>query len=307
MMPVGPALLSLALAAGPSLLMVPANPASRATCEDLVEPLSNGGARVKLAGEKSEALKCTTRKGVARATCLAEAQAKAKVEGALVVTAVLKGAQLAVTLSVVGRNGEALRQETFRAPRGRVGQQARGPLDRALAALAKGPAVASTPPLLPRLEARPEPTPPVAAPGRGQPQVAREAPVEPTSRAEALRAAEAYREGDAPRAAPPLAPVAVAPVEPFVTAPPAPAVRRSAVPGWILLGAAVVAAGVAGTFTGLGFSDRGRLGQVSAGHSDLSYTQAVALRDQANLELSVALGAGIGAAALGTTAGIVWP
>ena len=51
MMPVGPALLSLALAAGPSLLMVPANPASRATCEDLVEPLSNGGALDITVGE----------------------------------------------------------------------------------------------------------------------------------------------------------------------------------------------------------------------------------------------------------------
>lgn len=300
----GPALLSLALAAGPAVLMVPGTPASRVICEDLVEPLSNAGARVKLAGERSDALKCVAKKGAARAACLAEAQAKAKVEGALVVSAVARGAQLTVTLAPVGRAGEALKAETFKTARARLAQAARGPLDRVLGALRGGGGLAASQ-LLPRLEPRPEAPPPV--PVAVAPPAVAPVPAPAAAPTPAPAAAPEPVVADAPRAASPLAPPEVLAPEPVLTARPLPAVKRSAAPGWVLLGAAVVAAGVAGTFAGLGFSDRARLAQAPGGVSSLSYTQAVALRDQANLELSVALGTGIGAAALGTTAGLVWP
>jgi hypothetical protein len=291
----GPALVSMLLAAGPSVLVVPANAASRGICEDLLETLANATFRVKLAGERSDAVKCVARKGAARASCLAEAEGKARVEAALLVTAVRKGPQTVVAVQVVGRAGEPVHLETFRAPRPRLAQAAKAPLERVLASVK---AVASAPVSgpLPRLEPRP---PPVEAPATrlapAEPPLARAVAPEPQPPAE-----------DAPRVTPALQPPVVSQAPDLVASGPPPVVRRSPVAGWVVLGVAVLAAGVAGTFTGLAVADRGRLGAVSLDRSELSYTQAVQLRDRANLEFSIALGTGIGAAALGTTAGLLW-
>jgi hypothetical protein len=320
----------LVVGAGPSVLVVPANQASRTTCEDLLEPLANASFRVKLAGERSEALKCPSRRGAARVACLGDAQAKAKVEAALVVTSALRGTQTAVTVAVVKRGGEQVHLETFQAPRARLAQQARVPLERVLAAVRASLAAPSP---VAAAATRPERAPSAAeppSPRQGQParpallEPPARAPTEPLVRAPAEAPPkrpsgapeapdEAQARGDAPVRSPEpprVATMAPAPVldraAELVAPAPRPALKGTAVAGWVVLAAAVVAAGVAGTYAGLALSDRTRLGTVSLGVSDLTYTQAVQLRDRANLEFSVALGTGLGAAALGATAGVLW-
>jgi hypothetical protein len=298
---VGMALLSMTLGAGPSLLVVPANPASRGICEDLQEPFAATSSRVKLAGPRSEAVGCMAKRGTARVGCLADAEAKAKVESAVVVAATRRGGLLTVTLQLVGRGGELVHQETFRVARARLGPQARAALERGLAALRSSPTATAraAPAPVPKPEPEPEPEPEL------EPLTVAEAPAPRPVATDVPR--EAPPRGlDAPRAPAALQPSVGAQRPELTSAQPAPVTKRSNAAAWVVLGAAVVAAGVAGSFAGLGLSDRARLGTTTGGVSSLSYGQAVQLRDQANLELSVALGAGIGAAVLGSTAGVLW-
>jgi len=64
--------------------------------------------------------------------------------------------------------------------------------------------------------------------------------------------------------------------------------------------------GVAATFTGLALSNKAQLEATNAGLSSLSFAEASRLRDQTNLDLSIALAAGITVLVAGGTAGALW-
>jgi hypothetical protein len=87
-----------------------------------------------------------------------------------------------------------------------------------------------------------------------------------------------------------------------VVLPQAPAPSRA--PAWIATGVTAVAAGVAVTFLVMGLSQKSTLEAAQPGA--LRHSDATAQANQANLDLSVALGAGLGAAATGTLAGVLW-
>lgn len=69
---------------------------------------------------------------------------------------------------------------------------------------------------------------------------------------------------------------------------------------------AVAGVGVAATFTGLALSNTSRMNTTIEGISPLSYRQAVQLRDQTNIDLTIALSAGITSLVAGSIAGALW-
>lgn len=80
--------------------------------------------------------------------------------------------------------------------------------------------------------------------------------------------------------------------------------QRSRAPAWIATGVAAAAAGVAVTFLVMGLQQKSTLDGAAPG--ELRHSRAEAIAHQANTELSVALGAGVGAAATGVLAGVLW-
>jgi hypothetical protein len=62
----------------------------------------------------------------------------------------------------------------------------------------------------------------------------------------------------------------------------------------------------AAAFGGLGLSAKSRLDHLDNGVSPLTYSQAVALQGQTNQDMTIALGAGIGAAVAAVIAGVLW-
>lgn len=104
----------------------------------------------------------------------------------------------------------------------------------------------------------------------------------------------------------PDAPVAVALVpspEPpavVVVAPPV----RSRAPAWVATGATAVLAAVAISCLAVGLSEKSKLDAVQP--FELRHSQAAALERDANTNLSVALGTGLGAVAGGVVAGVLW-
>ena len=100
------------------------------------------------------------------------------------------------------------------------------------------------------------------------------------------------------------APVAVTlvPREEQLVLPAAP--RPSRAPAWIATGVTAVAAAAAVTFLVMGLSQKATLDGAQPGQ--LRHSQAVALEQGANTDLSVALGTGVGAAAAGVLAGVLW-
>lgn len=85
---------------------------------------------------------------------------------------------------------------------------------------------------------------------------------------------------------------------------PATPAQRSRAPAWIATGVAAAAAGVAVTFLVMGLQQKSTLDGAAPG--ELRHSQADAIAQQANTDLSVALGAGVGAAATGVLAGVLW-
>ncbi len=255
------------LAADPSVLIVPATPAARTACEGLVESFAAEHVKVKLAGEKAEATGCLS-KGPDRTLCLVDALEHSKVDGLVMISVAAQRAQLTLTLQLLSRTGESERKEKVSGPKARLATWAQPAIARTVAAL-RAVVVDEAP--------KPAPAP-----------VAKSAPVE-TPAPESV-----------------LAPKRVVIQPQLDLAEPTPLVAKPKVAAWVMTVVAIAAAGTAGTLGALGAVDQTRLGQLDNGVSALSYSEARALRTQANAELTIALGAGIGAAAAGVIAGVLW-
>jgi hypothetical protein len=259
----------------PSILVVPATKAARPVCEELLEDFTNEQVRVKLAGEKSEAVGCMARPAADQRECLVDALKDARVDGVVIITATGK-APLLVGLQLLSRTGEPHGQQTVRTPRARLLAQARPAVSHTIAAL-RG--------VLQAEEA-------VAQAAREQ---AQRPPVEDTPR----------RQPDAPEDKPALTPRDTPPPVEITAAPPPPVARPRGA-AWAMTAVAIAGAGTAGAFGTIGYLGKTRLDQTNVGVSELTYTEARTLRDSTNLQLSVALGAGITAGVAAVIAGVLW-
>lgn len=277
------------------VLIVPEDDAARTLMDSLVEQLPKT-VSYKTAGARAPAVACLAEKDAKkREGCVLEAASRAGVVGALMVhaTQTRSGVDAKFELIELGSGRDAFR-DSHKAPAAKWAKSA-GPflkkLSTALASLKKidGPPVPPEP-----VAAQVTPPPP---PGGTTPPVARVEPV-----------------ADPARVAPPKpadTPVAVA-ITPAMTTEPAvttvvvpPPPKSKALP-LVLTLAGVVAAGTAIAFTAFGTGAKSKLESSNTGVSDYTYTEALALRNDANSDLSIAAGAGASAVVLGGLAAFLW-
>lgn len=269
-------------ASAASVLLVPVDEKARVLSDQLIEPFGAAKLIVKTAGPGSPAVNCL--KAEDRDGCLANIGEKAKTIAVFVVSGALKGSKGTLTLEMLA-NGVVVKKDSTRVTRGRVKTQMRGPISRLLKLLPKteeGPAVEQPKMTVTETPKDPEPV---------------EAPPEPA------KVADAPVEKVEP---PALTPVAPPPNDPLALKTPAPKQARPKVAAWVVTGLAIAAAGTAATFGGLGLAGKGRLETTTDGISLLSYNEALALQQQSNTQLTIALGTGIGAGVTGVVAGILW-
>jgi ribosomal protein L24 len=267
-----------------SVLLVPADDKARALAEELTQPFADSKLTVKMAGPASPGVACLSDQA-GRDACLTGIGEKAKVVAVFVVTGALKGAKGPLTLEMLA-GGKVVKKVTVTVAKGKVAQQMKAPV----AQLIK---------LLPKTEPS--------------------APVEPTKVTVTPKEPEPTPRQTEPEPTPVKVKVADAPTrtEPVLTPTPRPddglALRTEPAPkskpkvaAWVVTGLAVVAAGTAATFGGLGFAGKSQLANAPDGVSPLSYSQALALQQSSNTQLSIALGAAIGAGVSGAVAGVLW-
>lgn len=267
--------LLLPLSAGAaSVLLVPVDEKARVLAEELVEPFGAQKLTVKTAGPGSPAVNCLKDKKK-KAACLTELGEKAKVIGVFVVSGALRGPRGVLTLELISE-GATLKVETVKVLKGKVKAAVRAPVERLLR-------------LLPQREA----DEPAAQPRATVTQTAKQPEPEPVA--------------DAPVKPAPVALTPSAPLkEELELREPAPTASKPKVGAWVMTGLAVVAAGTAATFGGLGLAGKNQLELAPGGVSALSYNDALALQQQSNTQLTVALGSGIGAGVSAVVAGILW-
>lgn len=268
-------------ASAASVLLVPVDEKARVLSDQLVEPFGAAKLIVKTAGPGSPAVNCL--KAEDRDACLGDIGGKAKTIAVFVVSGALRGSRGTLTLEMLA-NGVVVKKDSTKVTKGRVKTQMRGPISRLLKLLPRteeGPAVEQPKMTVTETPKDPEPV---------------EAPPEPVKVA------------DAPEKVEPavLTPVEPAPSDPLALKTPAPKQARPKVAAWVVTGLAIAAAGTAATFGGLGLAGKGRLETTTDGISLLSYNEAVALQQQSNTQLTIALGTGIGAGVTGVVAGILW-
>ncbi len=276
-------------ASAASVLLVPQDEKARALADELVDSFGAAKLTVKMAGPGSPALGCLA-DAANRVTCLTAIGEKAKVEAVFVVGGALKGAKGVLTLEMLA-GGKVVKKDTVKVTKGRVKQQAKGPLAQFLKLLPKREPAAPIEPLKVTVTENPK-----------EPENVEDTELAPLPRIEPVKVADAPRK-----------------TEPVLTPQPKPRPDddldlRSAPPpsgkpkvaAWVVTGLAVVAAGTAATFGGLGLAGKGRLEGAPGGVSPLSYTDAQALQQSTNTQFTVALGAGIGAGVAGVVAGILW-
>jgi hypothetical protein len=259
-----------------SLLVVCADEASRNLKDDITEVLLGAKTVTKVAGPKAPATSCTTVPASRKQECFATAGGAANVDALLLVTTSEKAGALSVTFELLSAtDGKSVRREALRTTAAKFKAQAAPVLKRVISAASVKKAAPPPPPVIVKHEsAIPEAM----------------AAVEKTSDRPVVRSLE-------PGPSEPVPQVVAAPV---VTA------TDSHAGAWVTTGVAVVAAGVAGTFGGLGLSNRAQLGRTTNGVSPLSYSQAQALQSTSNVQLSVALGATIAAGVSGGVAALLW-
>ncbi len=266
-----------------SVLLVPQDEKARALADELNEPFTAAKLTVKMAGPGSPAVNCLADKAT-RLACLTGIGEKAKVVAVFVVSGAMKGNKGVLTLEMLA-GGAVVKKESTKVFKGRVKQQMKGPIAQLLKLLPKGePAAPTETPKVVVTQKDPEPD---ATP---QPAV-----VEPLEVADAPKRVE-----------PVLTPRAQQPNDELELRGPAPRASKPKVAAWVMTGLAVVAAGTAATFGGLGLAGKGRLETAPGGVSPLSYSEAQALQQSTNTQLTVALGTGIGAGVSGVVAGILW-
>ncbi len=293
-------LITVALcAAAPSLassvLVVCADDASRNLKDDITELLSSAKMTVKAAGPKAPATACLSQPAASRQACFATAGGAANVETLLLVSTKSQGANLVVTFEVLSAvDGKSVKKEVLRTAAPRFHQNAGPILRRVMGPGAKkspttnanAPAAASAvsdsgkkPPKPPELD-----PPPFAEPSAKTP--------EPTRVAVSDRPTTVVLE-------PSVSSTSITAADLTVT-------TSSHTGAWVTTGVAVAAAGVGGAFGGLGLSNRAKLANAPNGVSPLTYSQAQALQQTSNVQLTVALGAIIAAGVSGGVAAILW-
>lgn len=268
-----------------SLLVVCADEASRNLKDDITELLSASASKitVKVAGPKAPATACLSVAAARRQECFATAGGAANVEALLLVSTVAKAGALVVTFEVLAASdGKPQRRELIKTSAAKFKINAGPVLKRVVAPIAskkKAPegVVAA----------------PVRRPARVEPEPAPVPDVEPAPIAKADRPTATQLE---PRTYDSTAELVATPVKP----------SSSHAGAWVATGTAVAAAAVAGTFGGLGLSNRAQLTRSTDGVSPLSYSQAQALQRTSNLQLTIGLSAAIAAGVSGTLAAILW-
>ncbi|MDP1826556.1 MAG: hypothetical protein Q8L48_25020 [Archangium sp.] len=267
-------------ASAASVLLIPVDEKARVLADELIEPFGAAKLTVKMAGPGSPAFNCL--KDAERETCLSNIEDKAKVVAVFVVSGALKGAKGTLNLEMLAK-GVLLKKDTFKVNKGKVKQQMKGPIANLLK-------------LLPKAEtAPPVETPKVTV---TETQKDPEPVVEPRRDPDPVVV-------DVPKKPEPVTLTPSKPSDPLALTTPGPRpVKKPKVAAWVVTGLAIAAAGTAATFGGLGFSGKGRLEQSTQG--TISYTDAQKLKADSNTQLTVALGAGIGAGVTGVVAAILW-
>lgn len=276
-------------ASATSVLVVAENEAARDVAGELVEPFGKAKVKLKVAGPQAPASQCLQRASGDRNRCLAQAGDTAFVDAVLELGASTSKGRTTVTFLLLSLDdGKLIKKEVATGPSANLGGALK-PVIARIARLVKPRPAESKPDPVKTEPVKPEPV-------KSDPVVKTE-PV----KTEPVKADPVKR--DAPTKTN-LEPVVVTPPESVV----APVEKGSGVTvaAWTTTGLAVAAAGVAGTFGGMGLSARGQLDQNEGGSSPLSRSQANALAAQANTNFSVALGAGIGAGVLGVVSAILW-
>ncbi len=276
-------------AAPSSVLVVGENERAREVAAELSEPFAKDKVKVKVAGPQAPATVCLLRPASERGLCLSHAGQTAFVDAVLQVGATTSRGRTTITFQLFSLDeGHLIKREVATGPADNLGKALESVVTR-MAKLIKPLATGSQQPEKAQPEkAQPERTEP-------EPLVSAPAPVKTTP---------AKSTQDAPKK-PVLEPVVVAP-PPSIVEPVAPKGNGLTAAAWTTTGLAVAAAGVAGTFGGLGLSARGELEKDEGGVSALSRSQANALVSQANTNFTVALGAGLGAGVLGVVSAILW-
>lgn len=271
-------------AAASSVLVVGENERGREVASELSEVFAKQKVKMKVAGPQAPATSCLFRPASERGRCFSQAGQTAFVDAVLQVGATTAKGRTTVTFQLLSLDdGRVIKREVATGPSNNLGR-ALGPVVARLAKLIKPQGGGSKPPEKVEPE-KTDPEPVVVAP-----EPTKTTPVKTTP--------------DVPKKTV-LEPVVVAP-PPSVVAPVEPKGSGLTVAAWTTTGLAVAAAGVAGTFGGLGLSARGELDKNEGGVSALSRSQANALAGQANTNFTVALGAGIGAGVLGVVSAILW-
>lgn len=256
-----------------SVLLVPVDEKARVLSDELGEAFGAAKLIVKTAGPGSPALTCL--KDPAREACLGNIGDKAKVVAVFVVSGALKGGKGTLTLELLAQ-GKVVKKESTKVNKGKVKAQMRAPIARLLKLLPKS-----------------EPSAPVEVPKLTITETPREPEPEPVV-------------ADAPRKAEPVALTPSRPRDDLSLQQPSLKQAKPKVAAWVVTGLAVAAAGTAATFGGLGLAGKGQLATAPEGVSPLSYSQAAALQQSSNTQLTIALGAGIGAGVSGVVAAILW-
>lgn len=109
-------------------------------------------------------------------------------------------------------------------------------------------------------------------------------------------------------------PVAAASLTPTTEAPPAavdvtseaPKPAKPKVAAWVMTGVTAAALGVGATFGALGMTKRAQLERAPDGISPYAHSEAVALQQAANQDLTIATGVGIGAGVSFVVTAILW-
>ncbi|MDP3232395.1 MAG: hypothetical protein Q8N26_06445 [Myxococcales bacterium] len=269
-------------AAASSVLVVGENERGREVASELSEVFAKQKVKMKVAGPQAPATSCLFRPASERGRCFSQAGQTAFVDAVLQVGATTAKGRTTVTFQLLSLDdGRVIKREVATGPSNNL-SKALAPVVSRLAKLIKPQGGGSKAPEKVEPEkAAPEPV--VTAP-----EPVKTTPVQP----------------DVPKKTV-LEPVVVAP-PPSIVAPVEPKGSGLTVAAWTTTGLAVAAAGVAGTFGGLGLSARGELDTNEGGVSALSRSQANALAGQANTNFTVALGAGIGAGVLGVVSAILW-
>lgn len=284
-------LVSSSVAGAHPVVLVPTDDRSRTTVEGILDALSVGDLKVKLSGPKAAATLCLAQPQASRAACFVDAAAKSQVDGVVLFTATPRGAKFALSMQLLAASdGAVLDKENATAPKAKVRQSAATMMKRLATTLNQHEAAKPPEPIAKVEPPKPEPVKPEPAPA----VVAKPEPA-PVKNDKPVVTSLTPREKE--REAPDLR------LEDTAPRPGSGGMRAAA---WTATGVAIAAAGVAGTFGGLGMASKGRLESAPGGVSPLSYSDAVALQGTTNTQMTVAVGAGIGAGVAAAVATILW-